>query len=81
MEKRHVRFENIQDALLWLMTNRFNKEDEAKLYDKYGNYFMHSSYNNIIEYYFCNNDEWDFNRISYEDFIDQFKGIVLENKI
>lgn len=92
MNKRHVRFENIQDALLWLMTNRFNKEDDAKLFDQYGNYFIHSEYNNIIEHYWYYGDsedeygnlisgDWDFDRLSYEDFISQFEGTVLENNV
>lgn len=88
MEKRLVRFENVQDALLWLMSNRYNKENEARLYDEFGNYVIHSSYNNVIEYYhyeidFDENGNdvsfWDFERISYEEFINKFENIVLKN--
>ena len=90
MEKRHVRFENVQDALLWLMSHRNNNENDSKLYDEYGNYVVHSPYRNIIEHYWYYGDsvdedgnlipgDWDFERLSYEDFIDQFDSVVLEN--
>lgn len=91
MEKRKVRFENIQDALLWLMSHRNLKEEDAKLYvDEYGNYVVHSPYRNIIEYYYYLGDyeddegnlisgDWDFDRMDYEEFIDKFDGIVLQN--
>lgn len=82
MENRKVRFERAQDALLWLMSNRNANENKAKLYDEYGNYVIHSPYNNIIEYYYeidPENGDWDFDRLSYEDFINKFEGIILES--
>jgi len=78
MEKRKVRFENVQDALLWLMSNRNQNENKAKLFDKNRNYVIHSQYNNLIEYYKFDK-EWDFERLSYEEFIDKFNNIVLES--
>ena len=82
MNKRHIRFENVQDALLWLMSHRNSYENDAKLFDEYGNYVIHSPYRNIIEYYYVidpENGDWDFERMNYEEFIDKFEGIVLEN--
>ena len=89
MEKRHVRFENTQDALLWLMSHRNSNENDSKLYDQYGNYVIHAPYNNTIEHHYYehsiddngyDNSFWDFERLSYEEFIKRFEGIVLENQ-
>lgn len=82
MENRKVRFENVQDALLWLMSHRNSYENNSKLFDEYGNYVIHSPYRNIIEYYYeidLENGDWDFDRLNYEEFIDKFDGIVLES--
>lgn len=88
MEKRHVRFEDPQDALLWLMANRTDK-----LYDPSGDYVMHGA-GNTIEYYelipiptLDDPDaelatyEEDLDIIDYEEFLKMFKNVPLENKI
>lgn len=87
MEKRNVRFEDVQQALLWLMSH-----PGEHLYDEYGNYVVHVpvGYGNIIEYYWFTGDwedeegnfepgVWDFDRNSYEEFINRFEGTILES--
>lgn len=87
MEKRKVRFEDIQQALLWLISH-----PGEHLYDQYGNYVEHVpvGYGNIIEYYWFSGDYedengnfepgyWDYDKNSYEEFIDRFEGTIFES--
>lgn len=72
-------FVNSQDALLWLMTNRF----DGQLLDKNGNRFYHGKSNTIIiEYYACNDEGLlelnDIDTISYEDFVKDYDGVNLD---
>ena len=85
-KKRTVKFQkgDAQSALLWLMSNR-----GKCLYDEYGNYVVHPlNTSNIIEEYqpyaYETEDgmtDWDedFNRLSYEDFVEVYNEHTLES--
>ena len=70
-------FKNSQDALLYLMTNRFTHHLE----DEFGNSFCHGNNEIIMEYW---GDEgegvlemYDVNTMSYEEFVEDYDGILL----
>ena len=72
-------FTNSQDALLYLMTNRFTHH----LDDKYGNSYHLGSNNNTIDIEIWEDrgdgtlDMVDVEIISYEDFIKEYDGVEL----
>jgi hypothetical protein len=71
-------FKNSQDALLYLMTNRFTHH----LMDEYGNSFYHGKSNTIEIERWGDNGEgiwecYDTENISYEDFIKNYDGVEL----
>ena len=70
-------FKNSQDALLWLMSNRFTHHLE----DEFGNSFCYDD-NDIIMEYWGDEDEgvlemYDVERISYEEFVEDYDGVLL----
>ncbi len=71
-------FTNSQDALLYLMTNRFTHH----LIDEYGNLYYHGK-NNTIEIEKCgDNGEgiwecYDTETISYDEFVQDYDGVEL----
>ena len=75
-----VKFNNSKEAVKWLVDHPLDK-----LYDEYGNYVIWGPYSNVIEYwhYIGGEDEgydpWDFDRLSLEEFINQFENIKLES--
>ena len=75
-----VKFNNSKEAIKWLVNHLLDK-----LYDEYGNYVIWGPYSNVIEYwhYIGGEDEgydpWDFDRLSLEEFINQFENIELES--
>ena len=82
-----VKFNNSKEAIKWLVDH-----PGEHLYDEYGNYVVHvpEGYGNIIEYYWFTGDwedeegnfepgVWDFDRNSYEEFIDRFDKVELES--
>lgn len=75
-----VKFNNSKEAVKWLVDHPLDK-----LYDEYRNYVIWSPYSNVIEYwhYIGGEDEgydpWDFDRLSLEEFINQFENIELES--
>ena len=85
MEKRKVRFENdSQSALLWLMANR-----GEKLFDEYGKWCVHRYDSNTIDVCWISDDDRDassdagdedFETMSYEEFIEEFKDEILVSK-
>lgn len=71
-------FIDSQEALLWLMSNRF----DGQLSDKDGNKFCHGKSNTVMIEYYNRNDEGllelnDIDTISYEDFIKEYDGTEL----
>ena len=71
-------FIDSQEALLWLMTNRF----DGQLLDKDRNRFYHGKSNTIMIEYYDHNDEGlleinDIDTISYEDFVKDYDGVEL----
>ena len=81
MEKRNVRFEDVQQALLWLLSHPLEK----LYYDEYGNYVIYGPFSKVIEdwHYIGGEDEgydsWDFDKLTLEEFVDNFNGIILQN--
>ena len=75
-----VKFNNSKEAIKWLVDHPLDK-----LYDEYGNYVIWGPYSNVIEYWHYIGDEdegydpWDFDRLSLEEFINQFENIELES--
>ena len=77
-----MKFTNSKDALNWLINHPLKK-----LYvDEYGNYVIWGPYSNVIEYwhYIGGEDEgydpWDFDRLSSEEFIEQFNNEILNTE-
>lgn len=81
MEKRKVRFENdSQSALLWLMSNR-----GEKLFDEYGKWCVHRYDSNTIDVCWISDEDEDagteeYETMSYDEFIEEFKDEVLVSK-
>ena len=75
-------FKNSKEALNWMIQNPLKK-----LYvDEYGNYVLLGPYSNVIEYwhYIGGEDEgydpWDMDRMSIDEFIDQYDNIKLNTE-
>lgn len=74
-----MKFSDSKSALNWMINNPLKK-----LYvDEYGNYVIWGPYSNVVEYwhYIGGEDEsydpWDFDRLSPEEFIEQFDNEIL----
>jgi len=74
-----MKFFDSKSALNWMINNPLKK-----LYvNEYGNYAICVPYSNVIEYwhYIDNEDEdygpWDLDRLSLEEFIEQFDNEIL----
>lgn len=71
-------FINSQDALLYLMTNRFTHH----LIDEYGNSYYHGKSNTIEIERWGDNGEgiwecYDIETISYDEFVQDYDGVEL----
>lgn len=74
-----MKFSDSKSALNWMINNPLKK-----LYvDEYGNYVIWGPYSNVVEYwhYIGGEDEgydpWDFDRLSPEEFVEQFDNEIL----
>jgi hypothetical protein len=71
-------FKNSQDALLWLMSNRFTHH----LSDVFGNSYYHGKSNTIEIEKWGDDGEgvlemYDVETISYDEFIEDYDGVEL----
>ena len=75
-------FNNSKDALNWMV----NHPLEELYVDEYGNYVIWGPYSNVVEYwhYIGGEDEgydaWDMDRMSIDEFIDQYDNIKLNTE-
>ena len=81
-------YNNSKDALNWLINHPLEK-----LYvDEYGNYVIWGPYSNIIEYWHFLGDwededgnlypgDWDFERLSIDEFLKEYENEKLSNDI
>jgi len=79
-----VKFNKSKDAAQWLV----NHPDKRLYVDEYMNYVIWGPHSNVIEYWYFLGDwededgnfypgDWDFDRLSIENFIDQFDNTEL----
>lgn len=83
-----MEFRKSQDALNWLI----NHISEKLYVDEYGNFLVLEPHSNEIEYHYYYGDwddddgniypgEWDFDRISFEEFLKEYDNKILSTDI